>query len=258
MSLTKLSEQYRTEQTRLNREATRQLALIFPALNLKDLDRTAPGWVYAVEQATAKHYAKTQALAADVYTATRLEAGVSSRVSFVLPDMNGGKLRASLTYEGPYLGKRLIGEGRRIPDVGRLLFGKTSSIALRHGMSGGRDTIAATGKADTATTGQGWMRVTAADPCGFCAMKALTIYRSEDTAGDDYHDGDCRCVPMPRFGDAVPDGYADQMKTFEVVYQQNMAATKNRRGIEIIDTRQTIRNMNRAMRQIAAGTYADL
>jgi hypothetical protein len=247
MTLTTLSDDYRAEQDRLNRVAAARLLSVFPALNLKDIDRSAPGWVYAVERVTQDHHQKSQQLAADLYSSYRREAGATNRVSFVFSDMNGGKLRASLTYEGAYAGKHMLATGQRIPEVARLLYGHTSGIALRHGQDGGRDLVMGTGRADQSTTGFGYIRMTSASPCGFCALKALGVYNSEATAGQDYHDHD-KCYPLPRVKDALPDGYADRMAQFQGVYEESVAFKTNREGRLVTDGEQTIRNMNRLMR----------
>lgn len=249
MSLSAISDAYKAEQNRLDAAAARELARIFPTLNLKDLDRTAPGWSYAVEQATAKHYASSQALASDVYSDVRREAGALTRVSFVLPDMDAGKLRASLTWAGPGLGKRMMSEGGKIPDVARALFSQTTATALRIGGNGGRDMIAATAKADTASEGRyGYIRVPGPRACGFCAMVAMQTYNSMDTADGEFHDHD-KCTALPRIGDAIPEGYADRVRDWEDVYGQSTVTTKNKRGIDVVDEKQTIRNMNRIMRE---------
>lgn len=249
MSLTSLSDDYQAEQARLNREAAVRLAEVFPALNLKDIDRTAPGWIFAVEKVTDLHHAASQQLAADVYSSYRREAGVRSRVSFVFRDVDGGKLRASLTYKGAYAAKKMLSQGELIPEVARLLFANTSGIALRHGQAGGRDLISSTGRKDPAKTGTyGYIRMTGAGPCGFCAMKALSIYNSEATAGQSYHDHD-HCYPLPRIKDALPDGYSDRMDQFQDVYSQAVVFKPN----GAIDSRQTLRNMNGLMRQLNAG-----
>lgn len=249
MSLSAISDAYKAEQARLNRKAARQLAEIFPTLNLRDLDRTAPGWMFAVEQATGEHWAKSQSLASDVYSDVRREAGALTRVSFVLPDMDRGKLRASLVWGGPHAGKRWMSVGGKIPDVAPALFAQTTATALRFGANGGREMIAATAKADTATEGRyGYIRVPGAKPCGFCAMVAMQTYNSLATAEGDFHDHD-QCTALPRVGDAIPDGYTDRMRDFEDVYSRSTVTRKNKDGYDVVDTRLTVRNMNRIMRE---------
>lgn len=249
MSLSGISDAYKAEQNRLDQEAARQLVEIFPALNLKELDRTAPGWVYAVEGVASKHHAKSQTLASDVYTDVRREAGVRSRVSFVLPDIDGQKLRASLLWGGPGMGKRMMRDGGKIPDVATALFSQTTATTLRMGANGGRQMIAATAARDQATEGRyGFIRVPGPRPCGFCAQVAIQVYRSEDTAGGDFHDHD-KCTAMPRIRDALPEGYAQRIDEWTDVYVENRAMKQNKYGREVVDAKQTARNMNRAMRE---------
>ncbi|ANJ26812.1 hypothetical protein [Agromyces aureus] len=247
MNITEIAEAYGAEQADLNKVAAARLATLFPALDLKDLERSAPGWMFGVEAVTLAHHASSQSLAADVYSDVRREAGVKSRVGFISSDLNGGKLRASLTYEGVYAGKHLLSIGQQIPDVARILLANTSGIALKHGQAGGRDLIADTGKNDQASTGFGYIRMTGASPCGFCAMKALGTYRSEATAGQDYHDHD-RCYALPRVRDALPEGYPDRMAQFQQVYDESVVLRRGPTGGFLVDVKPTIRNMNRAMR----------
>lgn len=200
--MTRLDSEYRREQRQLNVDAARRLGELFPALNLADIDRTAPGWVLAVEQSTAQHYAMSQSLAHRYYEASRGAAGFLDEVSFVLPSMDGGKLRASLTYKGPYAAKRMLSRDVMPDQVARVLFGTTSGIALRHGQSGGRDTIVAAANSDTKC--YGWRRLTSPGACDFCLFLADrgAVYR-EESAAFAAHDS-CACTAAARFKDGKP------------------------------------------------------
>lgn len=249
MSLSEISDAYRAEQDRLDREAAGRLVEIFPALSLKDLDRTAPAWAYAVGRSTAEHWRSSQTLAADVYSDVRREAGASSPVTFVNPELGVAALHASLIWAGPGMGKRMLSGGGRIPDVARALLSQTTATALRVGANGGRQMMSATAKADPATTGRyGVIRVPGPRACGFCAMCAMQVYNSMDTADGEFHDHD-KCTALPRIGDAIPGGYAERVSEWEDVYGRSTVTKKNRRGIDVIDEKQTIRNMNRIMRE---------
>lgn len=245
MSLRTISDGYRSEQDRINSAAKRRLIEVFPALNFKDLDGSAPGWVLAVEKVAEKMHKDSAELARDVYAAYRIESGVRGRVGFLLTDLDGRRLRASLTYLGPYAAKHALAGGYGIPAAARAVFASTSGVALRHGMQGGRSLMQRTAAADK-KAGR-WIRVTGSRPCGFCALMAMKIYNSQDAADQDFHDHD-QCTALPRF-DGVPEGYEDQIAQFEAVYSESTVTTTNKRGITIIDSKQTIRNMNRIMRQ---------
>lgn len=205
-----LDSEFRREQQKLNRDAARRLAELFPALNLADIDRTAPGWALAVEQSTAQHYAMSQSLAHRYYEASRGAAGYLDEVSFVLPRMDGGKLRASLTYKGPYAAKKMLSRGAVADQVARLLFGTTSGIALRHGQAGARDTIVTASNADTKC--YGWRRLTSSGACDFCLFLADrgAVYR-EETADFGAHDS-CGCTAAPVFkgGELGPEASVGQ------------------------------------------------
>lgn len=208
--MTRLDSEYRREQLRLNKDALRRLAELFPALNLADIDRTAPGWVLAVEQSTAQHYAMSQSLAHRYYEASRAAAGYLDEVSFVLPSMDGGKLRASLTYKGPYAAKKLLSRGVMPNQAARLLFGTTGGIAMRHGQAGARDTIVTASNADPKN--YGWRRLTSAGACDFCLFLADrgAVYR-EETADFAAHDTcGCRAAPVFKGGELGPEADAAQ------------------------------------------------
>lgn len=205
-----LDSEFRREQQRLNKDALRRLAELFPALNLADIDRTAPGWVLAVEQSTAQHYAMSQSLAHRYYEASRGAAGYLDEVSFILPSMDDRKLRASLTYKGPYAAKKALSRGATPDSVARLLFGTTGGIALRHGQAGARDTIVTAANADPKCFG--WRRLTSAGACDFCLFLADrgAVYR-EETADFAAHDAcGCRAAPVFKGGALGPEADAAQ------------------------------------------------
>lgn len=208
--MTQLDSEYRREQQQLNKEAMRRLAELFPALNLADIDRTAPGWVLAVEQSTAQHYAMSQSLAHRYYEASRGAAGYLDEVAFVLPSIDGDRLRASLTLKGPYAAKRMLSRGVMPDRVARLLFGTTGGIALRHGQAGARDTIVTAANADPKC--YGWQRLASAGACDFCLFLADrgAVYR-EETAAFAAHDA-CGCRAAPKFkgGELGPEATAEQ------------------------------------------------
>lgn len=210
MMPTPLDDTYRREQQALNKQALRRLVELFPALNLNDIDRTGSSWILGVEQSTARHYAESQSLAQRMYEAQRGAAGHLNDVSFILPGMDGGKLRASLTYQGPYAAKRMLSRGVIPAEAARLLFGTTAGVALRHGQAGGRDTIVTAANADPKCVG--WKRLTSAGACDFCLFLADrgSVYR-EETAIFAAHDTcGCRAAAVFVGGEVGPEATAEQ------------------------------------------------
>lgn len=205
-----LNDQYRREQKELNRQALLRLAALFPALDLDAIDATGPGWVLAAEQITAGHYAASQSLAMRAYEVQRGAAGLIDSVSFVLPGMDGAKLRTSLTFKGPYAAKKLLSQGVSPAEVRRLLFGTTAGRALRTGLAGGRDTFVAGADQDPKCVG--WKRITSAGACRFCRFLADrgAVYM-ESTAIFAAHDN-CMCTAAAVFkgGEIGPEASVEQ------------------------------------------------
>ena len=83
-----------------------------------------------------------------------------------------------------------------------------AAASSRHALAAGRDVVHTALRADPA--GRGWLRVTDADPCWFCAMLASrgAVYLTQKSAStrggtdEPFHDG-CGCQTEPVFRTAV-------------------------------------------------------
>jgi len=139
-----------------------------------------------------------------------------------------GKLATSLTVTGPVAFKRSIGEGRTVAEAVRNLQTGLVGSSSRHVRNVGRATVI-----DAAVRNQtvvGWRRVTAANPCFFCALLASrgAVYESRNTAlftnGDPYHDH-CRCTAEPLFGEEEDPASVQELYEF---YLKATAGTSGR------------------------------
>lgn len=209
MSQTAISDAYRAEQADLNRRAAARLARVFPSLNFRDIDASAPGWILAVERIGADLHLASQSLAKEAYLSYRRDAGVQGTVEFILPDGEGGKLRASLLNEGPYAAKHLLSGGKRITDAARTVFSNTTGHALQWGQAGGRDLISTTVQTDRRAVG--YKRIARSTACRFCRMLADrgAVYR-EPTVFASHPHCQCSAVPVFRGGEVGPEATAEQ------------------------------------------------
>lgn len=194
----------------MRRDAADRLARIFPSLNFRDLDRSAPGWVLNVERVVAQAHADGIELAEDAYRQMRRESGERGRVTFVLPTLNRGKMRAELLYLGPRSAKQALAGGGRISRVAESAFSNTTRESLLLAMDGPRETIRRTTAADPRAVG--WKRILNAGACQFCRMLADrgAVYR-EATATFAAHKG-CGCSAAPVFlgGEVGPEASVEQ------------------------------------------------
>lgn len=208
--MTTISDEFRREQIAIRRQAADRLAQLFPGLNFKDLDATAPGWVMNVERVALRAHEDGVELAQDAYRQMRRESGNGGRVSFVLPTLDRGKLRAELLYLGPRAAKQALAGGVRIPSIAEKVFANTTGEALLQAMQGPRSVIRDTATKDARAVG--WKRITSAGACPFCRMLAdrgAVYYESTAFFGAHKH---CACTAAPVFvgGEAGPE--ADVMQ----------------------------------------------
>jgi len=187
----------RAEQLRIRRETAQRILEIFPGLNFKRLDATAPAWVLAVESATLDMHARIADVVEDAYLSERRAAGATGRVSFVVPELNRRLLRDTLLALGPFAAKKAMSGGGRIPDVAATVFSNTTGSALRDAMRAGRDSVRATALRDRRAVGR-W-RFARAGACRFCRMAADkgAVYK-ESTATFSAH-LHCACTAAPAF-----------------------------------------------------------
>lgn len=124
-------------------------------------------------------------------------------------------VEASLRITGPQTVKYRVKMGEPPPRAARNASAQAAGAALRHVADGGRDTALTLVENDRAALG--WIRITAADPCGFCSMLASRgitwgrYSKKSFAASDIKFEGDprddgaqtakvhdrCRCVVVP-------------------------------------------------------------
>jgi hypothetical protein len=194
-----LTQVHRLAQARLAAQVAGQVRLLWPLLDVDDLDATIDRWLQATVPIVQRQRAMSARLAADYVRAFRaLELGPDPRYTPVLETVAPvEQITTSLTVVGPVSIKR----GATLPGtVARARAVATAEAnaaraAMRHVGDGGRGTI--TGSVAADSHAEGWARATSGKACYFCRMLASRgpVYR-EDTAGFDAHDG-CGCTAEP-------------------------------------------------------------
>lgn len=161
-------------------------------------------------------------------------------------DLGEDRLEANLNATGIVSYQKALRAGQTPDQAVDTMAVNMAGSATTLALEGGREVIhdAATGDEDAL----GWIRVTDADPCSWCAMLASraaapqgAFYRSEGTAGRDKNDkftGDgqfkwhdhCGCTAVPVFHDDDP-----HLQRAEDLYDQWLDATQGHSGKKAVN-----------------------
>lgn len=216
-SETALSNQYRRQQVMISAVLTRDLLRLLRAMFAPA--NPGPSWAAArtaIAGLIRDRRRQSADLAARYYPALRSAAGVHTPVQVASPvDLPDDRLLTNIdvTGIGMYERARRAGasEQQALDRAGVTLSGTASRLALE----GGRSVVEQTVQDDEDAIG--WMRITDADPCAWCAMLASrgAVYKSAETAGraknsrftgEDafkWHDH-CGCQAVPVFHENDP------------------------------------------------------
>ncbi|MEU5259014.1 hypothetical protein [Amycolatopsis sp. NPDC021455] len=208
-----LTEAHRTHQLAMQALFLDELLRYWPLLDPLRLDRTAAGWVDAVLALIAGYRTQSAVISLDYYQRFRA-AEIGPRTldqPAILRSIpaNEDTIRASLIATGPAKIKHDTRIGRTPEQAQQAAVTAVTGAATRHVQNGGRDALIAAG--DTENRHIKWFRVTAANPCAFCAMLASRgpVYLSRASAlyatagapsrqpGEKYHDN-CHCTVEPQ------------------------------------------------------------
>lgn len=194
----RLTEAHRLAQARLGAQVVAQVRAAWPLLDPQDFDRSIRQWLRVVLPTVAANRRTSATLAANYLNTFRtLETGKLTAVSPALADAIDPKaVTTSMTVTGPASIRAGLARGGRFAQVMEIAEAASARAAMRHVLNGGRETIEATVRADR--TALGYARATSGKPCHFCAMLASRgpVYRSEESAGFQAHDG-CSCSLEP-------------------------------------------------------------
>lgn len=189
-----LVELHRRQQLAVRARLVAQLALLWPALDAKRLDDTYLAWALAVATAVGQYRALSASVAGRFVAAVRAASGAPGELVLVeaAPLVQERVLR-SLGATGPASVKHAMTMGTPLERAMQTAFVKTTAAATRLALDGGRETVAASTKADPA--GLGWKRANGNADCRWCRERVGRLL-TDDTFGAHDH---CSCTAVPVF-----------------------------------------------------------
>lgn len=212
-----LADAYRRDQQTLNQGLLADLLRLLRALfSTDDAEQSWAALRPAIRALVATQSQRSADLAATYYLRTRQAAGVTTPFRPIVQGPPADELidaTIDSTGLGSYLHDRKM--GRTAAQAQRRAEVNLAGAVSRLTQQAGRETVQASSRDDRAAIG--WMRVTDADPCYWCAMLASrgVVYKSRATAGAKYagrFDGvnpyafhnHCECSAVPVMSDQDP------------------------------------------------------
>jgi hypothetical protein len=192
-----LTEQQRKAQAAITVRLITQMKLLWPLLDLTDLDRTSPLWLSFVQQLLLDSHAESVAVAREYLRQFRIaEVGTTIAVFDKIRVALDPAATTAMRVTGPVKVKQSMTAGLSLSQAGRLAFSETARTAQLLVLNGGRQMIETGIRRDRRTIG--YQRVTDGNPCYFCAMLASRgpVYRKDSFANAKVHIG-CGCSLEP-------------------------------------------------------------
>lgn len=183
----------RAVQLTIRAQLLRDVARLWPLLDVKRLDETFPGWIRAMSLLVTDYHGQSAAAAARFYQQARehaIQSPTPYRLIRLAPAPSPDWLDRAFGFSGP----GMLSRDTARPNTA---LSTTLGTAARVALDGGRTTVLDTAQADPVAIG--WYRVTDGQPCAFCALLASrgVVYK-QDTAGFKSHN-DCGCFGAPAF-----------------------------------------------------------
>lgn len=194
----RLTEAQRRAQLKVSATVVAQLRLLWPMLELRNLDATAPGWLAAATELLQRQYRLSATVAAQYLEEFRAaETGAALRAvtptEVALPDA----AVTSLMVTGPVGVKQRVAAGVAPELAAAAAFAEMARTAQMHVLNGGRTELQRGIRRDRRALG--YQRVTDGAPCYFCAMLASRgpVYSKESFSNGRVHLGDgCTLEPV--------------------------------------------------------------
>lgn len=252
MSLTaagrKLTQQFRVGQLGVRSRMLERLLRLWPLLDIRRLDATAPEWLRLSTLTIAEHRLESARLAARYYEQLRTvelpgAESYRARVLDSVPEAAADEaIRSSLIVTGPVAIKKAThritnlaevdspaAAERALAKVHESALTQVEGAAVRHVLNGGRDLLREEGARDVRALA--FARVSDGDPCYFCALMISRgfVYRTRDAAGRNandrfegpglykFHDK-CACTVAPVFDRDTP--ASEQEAKYKALYEQ--------------------------------------
>lgn len=222
-----LADAFRAQQAYLAGVAIRDILAIWAQLDLGDVRASWPALRTALAALIRDRFAVNAAAGNAYFLQARSAAGVTEEIPLLSlpPALDEELIDITLDSTGPWgLLARIKTATQTVPqaveNTGVILSGAGSRLIL----NGARQAILQSVQEDAAAVA--WYRVTAADPCSFCAMIASkgAVFKSEQAAGFLAHNR-CHCSAAPAFS-------AEDVKALRDndLYQQWKQATRGYSG----------------------------
>lgn len=178
----RLTEAHRLAQARLGAQTVLLLRSAWPLLDPTDLDGTAARWLRVTTPLVARQHLASASLAASYYRAFRFaEVGEGGYFPSLDEMADLRAVTTSLTVTGPIGIKDRMRSAIPLARAVEAAEAGAAAAGMRHALNGGRNTILNAVRGDR--TALGWIRVTSADPCAFCALLASRgpVFKDGDT-----------------------------------------------------------------------------
>jgi hypothetical protein len=193
-----LASAFYASQSLLASMAIADILAVWQQLNLRDVRSSWPAIRTALSALIETRFGMSVTQAQGYYAQARIAAGVmGSAPQVTLPPPPQALVVATLDSTGPYA---LLGRIRQAQPLEQAMENTSvvmSGAASRLISNGARQAVLASVQADPEAVA--WMRVTAANPCAWCAMLATRVdYKSQASAGFKAHNH-CRCAAAPIF-----------------------------------------------------------
>lgn len=242
---TGITEGYRTDQIALRATFLTELHRAWPLLDPQRLDATARQWLDLVIDLIVGYRKQSATLALGYYDRFRAhEIGMDAFHAAPLLDSitpNVDAIRSSLIATGPAKIKHDTALHKPLAAVERRALVTVSGAASRHVANGGRDGIVEASNRDPRSVG--YVRVTTANPCYFCAMLASRgpVYKSAESAvfvtarserapGEKYHDF-CKCESEPLFRHSPVEDWPAQTQEYRQIWNDHAKGKRGKKAL---------------------------
>jgi hypothetical protein len=221
-----ITEAFRAQQAFLAAIAIRDILSIWGLLSLRDVRSSWPAVKVALASLIRDRFGMAGAAGNAYYLQVRSAAGVLEDVPILElpPALDEALITATLDSTGPYSLLARIKSGQQVTEAVQNTGVQLSGAASRLILNGARMAVLTAVQEDSKAVA--WMRVTAANPCSWCAMLASRgpIYRTEASAGFKAHNN-CRCVAQACFSAEDAEALRDND-----LYQQWQQVTQGHSG----------------------------
>jgi hypothetical protein len=199
-----LAESFRSQQAFLAGQVIAAILAVWAQLDLKDVRSSWPALRVALAALIRDRFTASAAAGNAYFLESRLAAGVTGAVPPLgIPGPpDEALIQATLDSTGPW---RLLATiktaTQTVPQAVQNTGVVMSGAGMRLVLNGGRQAILQAVQDDARALA--WMRVTAANPCAWCAMLASrgAVYKSQQTAGFLAH-SHCRCTGQAIFAES--------------------------------------------------------